>query len=189
MMNEEKEIKILLTESEYNLLDRYFKWTMNITQTNHYFGSENDIRKKGDTYRIREKKGKYYLQVKVPQLYEGSLHVKKEYEKEVGSVPTILDKKELSSLLGIEVNEDKKYLGKLVTERKVCTEYQIVEICLDRNEYLDYVDYELEIEFTGVYPKEVVEKLHQYGIKTDEDICGKYSRYLQRFILAQSNII
>lgn len=46
MMNEEKEIKILLTESEYNLLDRYFKWTMNITQTNHYFGSENDIRKK-----------------------------------------------------------------------------------------------------------------------------------------------
>lgn len=33
MMNEEKEIKILLTESEYNLLDRYFKWTMNITQT------------------------------------------------------------------------------------------------------------------------------------------------------------
>ena len=64
MMNEEKEIKILLTESEYNLLDRYFKWTMNITQTNHYFGSENDIRKKGDTYRIREKKGKYYLQVK-----------------------------------------------------------------------------------------------------------------------------
>lgn len=49
MMNEEKEIKILLTESEYNLLDRYFKWTMNITQTNHYFGSENDIRKKGDT--------------------------------------------------------------------------------------------------------------------------------------------
>ena len=83
MMNEEKEIKILLTESEYNLLDRYFKWTMNITQTNHYFGSENDIRKKGDTYRIREKKGKYYLQVKVPQLYEGSLHVKKEYEKEV----------------------------------------------------------------------------------------------------------
>ena len=84
MMNEEKEIKILLTESEYNLLDRYFKWTMNITQTNHYFGSENDIRKKGDTYRIREKKGKYYLQVKVPQLYEGSLHVKKEYEKEVG---------------------------------------------------------------------------------------------------------
>lgn len=80
-------------------------------------------------------------------------------------------------------------MGKLVTERKVCTEYQNVEICLDRNEYLDYVDYELEIEFTGVYPKEVVEKFHQYGIKTDEDICGKYSRYLQRFILAQSNII
>ena len=28
------------------------------------------------------------------KIYEGSLHVKKEYEKEVGSVPTILDKKE-----------------------------------------------------------------------------------------------
>ena len=181
-MNEEKEIKILLTKDEYQKLDGIFDWSKDYIQTNHYYGSEEDIISKTNTYRVREKNGKIKIQVKMPISYDGSLHIKKEYEKDINSVPGVLSKEELSEITGHDFNNDKEYIGKLETRRKECLKYDNVEICLDKNDYLGKTDYEIEVEFKGAYPTEIISVLETNGLNTTASVEGKNSRYMKALI-------
>ena len=185
-MNEEKEIKILLTKDEYQKLDGIFDWSKDYIQTNHYYGGEEDIISKTNTYRVRDKNGKIKIQIKMPVSYDGSLHIKKEYEKEINSVPEVLSKEELSEITGKDFKDDKEYIGKLETRRKECLKYDNVEICLDKNNYLGKIDYEIEIEFKGEYPKDVISILEKNGVRADASVLGKYSRYM-RTLVAKRN--
>lgn len=178
-MNEEKEIKILISENEYNRLNNLFHWSKDYVQVNHYYGSDTDVVSKTNTYRVREKNSKLKLQVKIPELYDNSLHIKKEYEKDIDSIPTVLTKEILSKVTNTNIPEDKRYLGKLVTRRKECHEFDNVEVCLDKNEYLNKTDFELEIEFKKEYPQTVLTILNDCGIMTDASVEGKYSRYMR----------
>ncbi|MBO6166692.1 MAG: CYTH domain-containing protein [Eubacterium sp.] len=181
-MNKEKEIKVLLSKDEYNRLDVLFCWSKDYYQINHYYGNESLFDSDLNTYRVREKNGKIKIQVKIPEKKEGSLHIKKEYEKEINSVPEIIKKEELTEITGIPFDEDKEYIGKLTTHRKECLDYENVEICLDKNEYLNKTDYEIEIEFKGEYPEEITSILERNGIKTSETVDGKNTRYMKEFL-------
>ncbi|MBO4864021.1 MAG: CYTH domain-containing protein [Eubacterium sp.] len=186
-MNEEKEIKILLNKEEYEKVNDLFEWSKDYIQITHYYGSDINIKSKNNTYRVREKNGKIKIQVKIPKSYDGSLHVKMEYEREISDIPEVLTKEELSNITGISILEDKMYIGKLVTRRKECIKYENVEICLDKNEYLNKTDYEIEIEFKGGYPWSIISILENNGIVTSSVVEGKNSRYLRELMSTLDN--
>ena len=57
-----------------------------------------------------------------------------------------------------------------------------VEICLDKSEYLDRCDYEIEIEYTGEMPKELMDELASMGVEFKEKSVGKYTRFINRLM-------
>jgi uncharacterized protein YjbK len=174
-MNIEKEIKILLTEEEYNRIGRLFEWDTEIAQTNHYYRCIG--KSHYSSVRVRETGGRFYLQVKVPVSEDGALFIKKEYERELDSVPPALSAGELRELTGTELG-DAVLMGELFTLRKTA-HIENCEICLDRSEYLGITDFELELEYTGEYPQDLVDKMKKLGIDTERRPIGKYARFIQ----------
>ena len=132
----ELEKKILLSEEEYFcLLDYFCKDSEPIIQTNYYF--DNDVLSlnlQNITCRIRFKDGKYSGTIKrhVPSSDNS-------FEKEISVRNGIWDNDFID--MGLQLQ------GELVTERTVAIQNDIIEMVLDKNEYLGCVDYELEIEY------------------------------------------
>ena len=58
--------------------------------------------------------------------------------------------------------------------------YKGVEIALDKNEYLDVTDYELEIEYENEYPQYILDMLKEYNIKIHSNTSGKNKRFRKR---------
>lgn len=170
----EKEIKVLLSEKQYNKLKDCFEWEDGFTQINYYYESNDGI-----TIRIREQDN-LKLQVKIPRQIKSSLHIKDEYEMQIDKIYEIISSELLKKITNYEFGYDRKIIGKLKTERKICRKYRNVEICLDKNDYLDMVDYEIEVEYTNDYPVEVIEKIKKLGINCEEYSRGKNKRFLQR---------
>jgi uncharacterized protein YjbK len=179
-MNEEKEIKILLSPNQYDVVDRLFQWDKEYVQKNYYYGTVEDLatNKNRRTIRVREKLNKIYLQVKIPIEKKSSLHIQKEYKKQIDCIPEWFSKDELEQFTGCTIEKDVTLLGMLETKRKECHVFENIEICLDVNKYLGKVDYEVEIEFTGDIPTEVITMLKNHNIPVDYEIQGKFSRFL-----------
>ena len=181
-MNREKEIKVLISLDEYNRIDKMFDWSKVYSQINHYYGNRYDLSSEVNTYRVREKNGKIRIQIKIPERNEGALHIKREYEKEIDFVPDRITKEELTEITGLIFDEDKVYIGKLSTQRKEYNGFENIELCLDKNEYLDKVDYEIEIEFRGGYPEEIISLLKKNGIEIRDIVDGKNTRYVKELL-------
>lgn len=175
----EKEIKILLSNKEYEKLFDIFDFERPFTQTNYYYENSKSAIDK-ITVRIRQKKDALKLQVKIPKAIDGSLHIKKEYEKEVDEVSDVIDKETLKQLTGIDYEENLYLIGKLVTKRAICNKYNGVEIALDENEYFDQKDYEIEIEYSDGYPQRIVDIIQKQNIKINREISGKNERFRKR---------
>lgn len=172
----EKEIKILLNRDEYKNLLNEFSFQTKFCQTNHYYCTDllSDI-----TIRIRSKNGKNMLQIKIPKKKEGNLHIKQEFEKEIFEIKDVIEKKSLEDLSAYSFSKDAVYIGKLVTERRICT-IDNVEMALDANTYLGKTDYELELEYKGEYPSEIVEKVRDLNININQISEGKNTRFCNR---------
>lgn len=183
----EKEIKVILNCDEYKKVLNEFCFQLPIIQTNYYYESEGKA--KDITIRIREKNNKYMLQIKIPRQKEKSLHIKEEYEEAIEGVQKIIDKEKIEMLCGSKFTNDAIYIGKLVTERSLCTVYNNIEMALDVNDYLGISDYELEIEYKDKYPTEIVEKLEKLGIKVDECVEGKNTRFNNRLMEVNSSLV
>ncbi len=69
-------------------------------------------------------------------------------------------------------------LGCLETTRSISLEYHDIEICLDKNIYLEKEDYEMEIEYKSEYPGEVVDNFRRLGIDVNKEVHGKFSRFM-----------
>ena len=96
--NIEREIKISLTQEQYKTAEKLFQWGKIIEQTNFYYIPQQDT---GMTsIRVRQIGEKYFLQLKAPISENGALHVKKEYEQQLDSLPEKLTAQELSQLVG-----------------------------------------------------------------------------------------
>lgn len=108
---------------------------------------------------------------------KNSLHIKKEYEKIIYSIPDKISKTELQELTGYTFN-DVYLLGHLKTFRQTCIFYEDIEIALDKNEYRGKTDYELEIEFKNKYPYELVKLITDCGIDVNRYSEGKFSRFM-----------
>ena len=64
---QEKELKILLSKSQFDSLCKRFKCEVIYTNINFYYSDNQDIVKnRGITVRVREKNGEIRLQVKIP---------------------------------------------------------------------------------------------------------------------------
>lgn len=131
----EYEKKVLLSKEEYYfLLNRVKAKVLPDIQINYYYDTENLAFAKSDiTCRIREKNGEYIATVKSHNAnfnIENSKKVNSQWDTSFFDFSTL------------------KYWGNLVTLRHKIKPCKEVEICLDKNIYLDDVDYELEVEYT-----------------------------------------
>lgn len=173
----EKEIKIMLTEEEYSRLMTIFAPAKTVTQVNHYYYSKACSEQR-ISVRVREVEGRALLQIKLPVSDCGTLAVREEIERGLDCVPDEISGEQLMQLCRIDDTAVK--LGSLATQRALSYEFDGVELCLDKNEYLGCVDHELEAEYTGDYPEAVIERLKAEGIDTNKPAKGKYSRFLER---------
>jgi len=132
---------------------------------------------KNITVRIREINNSYLLQIKVPVNEKGSLHIKKEYEMIVNEVPKEISSDDIFNLCGIRVNSI-KLIGSLQTIRKINFLDENTEICLDKNKYLNTLDYEIEIEYKENLDIKLLEQIKNLNIDICLSVQGKYSRFL-----------
>lgn len=178
----EKELKVILSEEEYQNIEKLFEWDSRFYQTNYYYKQKDDIFDcNGITIRIREIYNKYSLQVKVPIEIRGSLHIKKEYELAVSGISDVIEGPTLVKLTNLEFH-DAHLIGSLTTERRICNKYLGVEICLDKSSYLNKNDYELEVEYIQDYPESIVKMLSEAGINFRDNVVGKFSRFIDQYI-------
>lgn len=175
----ENEFKIMLTEKQYEeLLVSYdFK---TIAQTNHYFDTEDlQMSARHITVRVRELDGKFFLQMKLPTEVNFS---RVELSRELENLPEMLSGEELTSLSGMECPSVKR-IGTLKTIRSIW-KFNGGELDLDRSEYFDKTDHELEIEFTDESSARAVlsEIAKKHGIPPSSDVCiGKVRRFLEEY--------
>lgn len=132
----EFEKKIMLTEAEYVFLENsVFANTQTINQTNYYYDNElYEMNKRGITFRIREIDGVYITIMKDHSKKDTDCSVERQFNLDSVYNDSFLKK------MGLSCH------GNLHTERNTLV-LNDVQVMLDKNEYLDTVDYELEIEY------------------------------------------
>lgn len=133
----EYEKKIMISESEYKtIVDILSKKIVVETQSNYYFDTEDNLmNSKGITYRVRSKNGKYIATVKNHNLENNDCSFEENISENTEFDSNIFD------AFGVS------YKGVLITERIVVFKDANCEMVLDRNVYLGYVDFELEVEY------------------------------------------
>ena len=141
--NNEIEFKQLLSQSQYqSIYNKYFPEMQPFSQTNYYIDTEQfDLRSHKSALRIRVKDDYYEMTLKVPA--EVGLM---EYNFETHVIPE-LNKELVANDLPLEITEqlNKMILGALTTSR-LEKEVQGNLLVLDKSDYLNYQDYELEYE-------------------------------------------
>lgn len=172
----EKEVKIMLSEEEYEKAAELFDFGTPQRQVNNYYYSP-ECAAHGISVRVREVKGEVLLQVKVPISTDGSLAVREEIERKLHFVPDRIGAETLNELVG--VTDEAVLKGSLETMRRICV-IDKTEISLDKNTYLGTVDYEIELEYEGDYPQALVDKLAEAGITADKPQKSKLGRFLKR---------
>lgn len=175
----EKELKVLLSKSQFESLCDRFKCEVIYTHINFYYSDNQDIlRKQGVTVRVRVKNGNANLEVKIPSEKQGIVHVKEEYQKKIDAIPLEIKGVELTKMTKNEI-PDVIMKGYLITERRVYYWDTETEICLDYNQYLGHEDYEIEIEYLDKIADDI------YKILEDEKIemipvKGKSKRFFEK---------
>ncbi len=175
----EKEIKAIITEEQYKAISTLYPWGSTKPQINHYYTDENgELKKQGITFRIRTIDEKHIVQVKKHLNRESVLQISEEKEFPIDSLPDSFSSDEIKGMtdLAVAVN----HIGDLTTLRSSYSYCEGVEICLDKNSFLDRVDYEIEIEYTSSIPDSLLNELLQIGVSFDKKASGKYSRFVTR---------
>lgn|GEM_PF-616384 len=187
-MEREIEFKKILSKKEYKRINStcFDNYSMReFININYYFDTvDYYYHKHKISIKVRKVKSdvnKLDLIVKMEKKKENSLRTSEEYKFD-------LSEEELKKLiyLGTLPLEFKHFLekmllpanihfcGTLITNRKQFYNSE-VEISLDKNEYLNHVDYEVEIEGENVYnDKKLVEFVSSFGKKDN----SKYQRFM-----------
>lgn len=140
----EYEKKLLLSEEAYNALMEQFSSSRKpiVTQVNYYFDTDDfAMNRRNTTCRIRLRDGQYKATMK---RHAAGTDQSTEAEMEIYAG---LDNNAFTDM-GL------KLWGALTTHRCVLLKNPHLEVVLDKNEYLGYTDYELEIEYLPEYEKE-----------------------------------
>ncbi len=176
----ETEIKYMLDEQVYLNIEKLFDWDSIKEQENHYYtDSAGKLRKSGITFRVRTKDGTNKLQIKMHKSKNSSLQICDEYEYPIDTVPDKFSAGKVKELTGLDV--EVLLLGSLKTYRHSCFYCDGVEICLDKNEFLDRTDFEIEVEYTDSIPQKLLDILEENGVTFTVPVSGKCSRFMKRF--------
>lgn len=180
----ENEFKVMLTSEQYEKILSMFEWDSSAQQVNHYYDTKELLLSGAHiTVRVREKGGRSFLQMKLPN---GAAYSRVELEKELGGVPETLSSDMLNALAGKHApfalpSADR--LGTLSTFRSV-KRFDGAEVDLDKSEYFGRTDYELEIEFTDeAAARSLTERIcSEAGVSRSGDVClGKIHRFLAEY--------
>ncbi len=167
----EYEKKILLTMDEYKAIVRLMGENAPTgKQTNYYFDTDDlAMNRKGITCRFREKDGNYKATVK----YHDAENPDCSAEEDLIEVSEFDSK--IFDAIGL------CYQGMLITERVVIHKDAFCEMVIDRNTYLGYTDFELEVEYSKGSEQRAKELLKSVG-KTlvDEELVTDLSKFLKR---------
>lgn len=132
----EFEKKIMLSEAEYVFLkNNVFANAQTTNQTNYYYDNEMyEMNKRGITFRIREIDGVYITIMKDHSKKDTDCSVERQFN--LDSVYNDIFLKKMGLLCH----------GSLHTQRTTLV-LDDIQVMLDKNEYLDTMDYELEFEY------------------------------------------
>lgn len=188
--NNEIEFKQLLSQSQYqSIYNKYFPEMQPFSQTNYYIDTEQfDLRSHKSALRIRVKDDYYEMTLKVPaevglMEYNFETHVIPELNKELVANDLPLEITEQLNKMNVDVNQ-LVILGALTTSR-LEKEVQGNLLVLDKSDYLNYQDYELEYEVEdyddGLIQFEMI--LETFDIKHETP-----ENKVQRFFNRKSNL-
>ena len=186
--NIEIEAKVLLSKSDYEKVYKSLNmdYANSYTQVNYYIESKDHVLKANDiVLRIREKKGEYILTLKTP-LSEGLLEKNQNLRAKDALEMISLNKfpeGEIKSFLEVlDIDTDKLIvLARLTTLRTEIENTSEEEtISLDSNTYGNKVDYELEVDKSGMAlaRQKAEDILKPLGIKYEFNTRSKAQRAL-----------
>ena len=172
----EFEKKLILNKTEYDSVLTLYNFNDPIIQTNYYYDTpDGEFTRDGITCRIREINGEYIATLKNHNLQWTNCSV--EYSTKVEN------EKDSHVFNGMNVSLQ----GSLKTTRHIWQFCSGVTITLDKNEYLNTVDYELEIEYELYYEEIAFREYHRV---IDYLICTSVGRnksdYKNRVSLSKS---
>lgn len=182
----ERELKRIIHFDTYKSIWCVFNWDVVKTQINYYYDVFPFEKSKKMTIRIRSVDNLYKLQIK--SACQNSYIEKIEFEEKVPRVFPFISSEKIRAVSGLHY-DDVFLIGALVTKRHIHQWSDSITICLDKNEYLGTIDYELEIEYEKDVTSELLTLLSEHGIRfDDEKQIGKYSRYMKRCYSMRGNI-
>ena len=166
----EKEYKMMLDEKAFNCLKSQLKGLTLNDQTNFYYSAKNHM-----GMRIRLLNDHYYFTLKH--------HINNEVREYEWEVPeNNIHHPSITSLLNeLEIGHV-DYLGTLRT-RRFTLDFPLGTLCLDENEFLGQVDYELEYELKDYQVddfKTLEDLLGNAGLTFVPNKLTKYGRFLTR---------
>lgn len=177
--NTEYEFKTIINEYVHNELFRLLNWDEMYTQLNHYYDSTSfNLYKEGKSFRIREINDLKILQYKGKNKFSyADYKIREEFEIIVNKRKEKYSNSEFDFCL-YELN----YIGKLKTIRKKISIGNFT-LFLDENFYLDYIDYELEIETNkeNIIQCQKIFDLIISIFDINKNSKGKYSRFVEKY--------
>ena len=186
MKQKEQELKILLTKRQYEMLTDGFPAVL---QENFYFSTKAPD--KNVMVRIRQKKCRFNLTVKRRQEEKDGIWVCDEFDCEIdqNQAQIYIDKgiaqRRVNELFGIDIGGDYHFVGLLTTHRTK-RQFQEYVLEIDKNEYFDVCDYELECEHQN---KEKLQQLKDLLKQNyDVDFCPSKAKSQRFFEKLNENV-
>ena len=183
----EIEYKFLISEFLFEDIIKNFKLKNPIRQVNNYFiDTDGVLRANHITVRIREYETNKLFQIKFKSNKSLETHYKKqdhlaireEYSREIYEISEITIS-EIENVTGIKI-KDLVNVGSMITHRYKFFIEENVIIYLDKNEYLDTCDFEVEIEIYNKQEIDINKILNKLNITEYQDkIRGKCTRFLK----------
>lgn len=174
--NTERELKLFLSQEEYEKLSKAFPWQKTILQSNTYYDDDQEtLKKAGAAFRIRTIGNQHLFTLKIRQ----DAITKAEYEYSTNaSRPDELTKEEWSFIESkFPVPKDLHPTVTIQTKRMLYS-FEDAELCLDESHIDGITDYEIEYEYhtdhNGI--QKFNEMLAPYGLQYTENGPSKLTR-------------
>lgn len=174
--NIERELKLLINKQVYDNIMNSYDFHKSIIQTNTYFDTANqNVKKQHGAVRIRTIENKKIFTLKIKK----DEYTHYEFEKEISSenINEIEDPEILNWFNQYQIPKNLHPTANFTTLRNVY-EFENGELCLDKTTFKNYVDYEIEYEYTSDHDgiQFFNSILDQYGLKWQKNCPSKIAR-------------
>lgn len=172
----ERELKILITEEQYNKIIYSYDFSEPFIQTNIFYDTpDRKVKAAGGAMRIRKKNKTNIFTLKIRT--DSITHIEYEKEIDVDRIQDIKDPEILSWLSKYDIPQEVEVLVSFTTERRVFIT-ENAEFCADKTIFENMTDYELEYEYTKDHDGITAfnKLLAPFGLEYIKNNPGKFSR-------------